>query len=98
MNDKQHIDRRKSVFMRELIVPVAVAIVVGVLSSFVTVYVSVNALQLKFEYLERDMKLIIHNASRQQDLEVKTNRLEFWVESAEKRISKIEFYIEAQKR
>jgi hypothetical protein len=90
MNRPSEIDRRKSVPMRELLMNVLTSVIVGLLAGAAGVYVAVKQIELKIQYLQRDLDGLLILSK-----EVDTNRgdmqaVKIWMQNSDFRISKIE--------
>lgn len=84
------IDRRKNVAMREIFMPVVVAIIVGMGSSFFATYVSVNTLQLKIQYLEKNVDTLLQLVKDMNQNEIRIIKLENSNENMNKRVDRLE--------
>jgi hypothetical protein len=84
------IDRRKNVAMREIFMPVVVAIIVGMGSSFFATYVSVNTLQLKIQYLEKNVDTLLQLVKDMNQNEIRIIKLENNNENISKRVDRLE--------
>lgn len=94
---EDHIDRRKTVVMREFFSPIITAIIVGIGSSFATTYLAINTLQLKVQYIEKNVDTLSQIVKDINKSELRINRIEMLIEAQEKfsirveeRVSKIE--------
>lgn len=92
--EQQHIDRRRTVLMRETLQPVLVAIIVGIGSSFLTTYIAVNSLQLKVQYIEKSMDTLTSLVKDMNQSALRIERIEIWQDSQIKKTDKLELRLD----
>lgn len=86
----QQIDRRKAVPMREMFMQVLTSIVVGLAAGAAGVYVAVKQIELRLEYIQRDMDAF--DVARTQIGENKSDMrmVKVWLQNSESRFARIE--------
>lgn len=89
-NSNNAVDRRKIVALREMIIPLVTAVVVGIASSFLTTYVAVNTLQLKVQYLEKSVDTLTQLVKDVNVNQLQISKVEMRVDDQSRRFDKIE--------
>lgn len=88
------LDRRQSVAFKDLVTPIIIAIVVGIGSSFVTTSIAVNSLELKVQYLEKNVDTLLQLVKDINRSEMQISRIESWMEAENKRVDRIDQRLE----
>lgn len=83
-------DRRKNNNMKQILIPLVVAVVVGMTSSYMTTLMALEAMRTQVNYIERDVGVLMDIMKQVSENQRVLAARGSWMHAAEKRIENLE--------